>query len=312
MSLQIAKTKFQEGLESSPDYFRRFFNHMDLSGKALTGEQYTRIVRQFLDAVDRSPDLVKLIDIEDWLSDMKKDASERTVNKYSFALKKFFEWYGAAYNLERDLAKLIPTSTSYTITKAPTWLEPEKVYRIIHTASSISPLARAAIHVSYDLALRINECCMLQRSWYDPNHKTMQVLRLKRKDKFMKELPMPQDAVDSLEAYLKTRKDRHEALFVVKGGRLGREYRAIDWRTLEIYFKKACELAGVTIEVSKGIYKIPSFHILRHSSLTKMAIDMIESEGKADEVRIAEFAGHKNVSTPLIYIHLGSQYLTKK
>jgi len=24
-----------------------------------------------------------------------------------------------------------------------------------------------------------------------------------------------------------------EALFVVKGGRLGREYRAIDWRTLE-------------------------------------------------------------------------------
>jgi site-specific recombinase XerC len=29
-------------------------------------------------------------------------------------------------------------------------------------------------------------------------------------------------------------------------------------------------------------------------------------------MRIAEFAGHKNVSAPLIYIHLGSQYLSRK
>jgi site-specific recombinase XerC len=79
-----------------------------------------------------------------------------------------------------------------------------------------------------------------------------------------------------------------------------------------MYFKRACELAGVTVEVSKGVHKIPSFHILRHSSLTRMAIEMIEKEGKADVVRIAEFAGHKNVSTPLIYIHLGSQYLSRK
>jgi len=43
-----------------------------------------------------------------------------------------------------------------------------------------------------------------------------------------------------------------------------------------------------------------------------MAIEMIKKEGKADEVRIAEFAGHKNVSTPLIYIHLGSQYLSRR
>jgi len=96
------KAKFHEGLESSPDYLRRFYTHMDLSGKALTGEQYTRITKQLLDAVGKSPDRVKLIDIEEWLSKMKKEASERTVNKYYFALKKFFQWYQAAYDLNRD------------------------------------------------------------------------------------------------------------------------------------------------------------------------------------------------------------------
>jgi len=38
----------------------------------------------------------------------------------------------------------------------------------------------------------------------------------------------------------------------------------------------------------------------------------LKKEGKADEVRIAMFAGHKTVSTPLIYTHLGSQYLSRK
>jgi site-specific recombinase XerD len=42
----------------------------------------------------------------------------------------------------------------------------------------------------------------------------MQVMRLKRKDRVINELPMSQEAVDSLEAYLKTRKDRHEAPYL--------------------------------------------------------------------------------------------------
>jgi len=67
----------------------------------------------------------------------------------------------------------------------------------------------------------------------------------------------------------------------------------------------------MTVEVTKGVYKIPLFHILRHSSLTRMAIVMIQKEGKADEVRIAEFPRQKNVSTLLIYIHLRSQYLSR-
>jgi len=52
-----------------------------------------------------------------------------------------------------------------------------------------------------------------------------------------------------------------------------------------------------------------TFHSLRHSRITHIAIKQLREKGFADVASLAKFAGHLKTETTLMYIHLASKYL---
>ena len=53
-----------------------------------------------------------------------------------------------------------------------------------------------------------------------------------------------------------------------------------------------------------------TFHSLRHSRLTHMAIHQLRTRGYVDIVGLAKFAGHSRPDTTMMYVHLAHKYLS--
>ena len=52
-----------------------------------------------------------------------------------------------------------------------------------------------------------------------------------------------------------------------------------------------------------------SFHCLRHSKVTHMALAQLREKGVVDELSLSKFAGHLRVETTRMYVHLATKHL---
>jgi len=143
---------------------------------------------------------------------------------------------------------------------------------------------RAMLEMLYATGLRVSELVGLERGEVNFD---LGLVRCIGKGNKQRLVPVGEEAVEALRAYLASRGDSHPALFL---GRKGPLRRASFWRILKKYAHQA------------GVSRV-SPHTLRHSFATHLL------EGGADLRAIQEMLGHASISTTQVYTHVSSDLL---
>ncbi len=270
------------------------------SKSPLTANAYIADVKRFLSFVGKDVERVTVLDVSLYFDELRKQGIKpRSLNRYSWALRSFFEAVG-----KTDVARLIPTPVYES--PLPRWLETGTVRRILECAPDGMP--KAMLTLAYDVALRQGEVPLLNRDWFYPESRSIRVRRLKHRGASPAEsiLPVSNETASLLEEYLEGRDDGERAMFAVSGGRYGRGLRRISSDAVNYVYRKAAEDAGV----DPNEYSFHSFS--RHSRATHMAVEMLESSGVVDVVKLSKFLGHASVNSTLLYVHLATAYLAER
>jgi integrase/recombinase XerD len=170
------------------------------------------------------------------------------------------------------------------------YLEADEVESIIKAAKSLRDKAMFA--VAYNCGLRRGEIRLLIRDDYNVTRGMLTVKRLKKRETYWHEIPLWTSTRRLLNAYLKTRPDHHDALFLSRKGcdALG---------PLGVYyaFLAAAENAGVRIkEQSDGRgNRHPSPHRLRHS----IAVHQMNCGIPLPDIQ--EHLAHTSINTTMVY-----------
>ena len=179
------------------------------------------------------------------------------------------------------------------------WIPADAEWRqLLQTAKSEPLRNRVMLALAYDAGLRREELCLLATGDIDPAHRLLTVRAETTKSRRGRVVPYSEAAGSLLSAYLAHRRTLTRArgsLFISESRRNpGGPLTFWTWsKVVHSLAKRAC---------------LPqlSTHTFRHLCLT----DLARAGWELHE--IASFAGHRNTSTTLIYIHLSGRELTEK
>ena len=268
-------------LEQLHPKVRQFYQYLKYAGKSdRTAYVYVLRVNDFLNFIGKDPENITRDDIMSYYDHLysTKRYSDRSIAAVGWALKAFFEMLG-----KRDLAMWIPTP-SYSVVREPKWLPEDICMKVIDKVP--------VLVVAYDLALRVGEVPLLRRDRYNPKTGEIEVYRLKHKGRYNRQILQLDDwARDILNEYLESRKDNDPRIFPMTS------------RNIQYIFKRRLRLCGLDP-------KEYTFHVLRHSRLTHIAIKELRTKGYVDIVSLAKFAGHARPETTMMYVHLAHKYLS--
>ena len=176
-----------------------------------------------------------------------------------------------------------PRKTHYL----PEILSLQEVYRMIGTIKNIKQ--KAIIQLMYSCALRIGEIVKLKLPNIDSDRMLVLVKGAKGfKDRYV---PLPMPTLQLLRSYYKLYYP-HKWLFE---GQFHEEYSV---RSIQLIFHRAIKEAK--------IYKRVTPHCLRHSRLTHL------KEAGVDIHELKLIAGHNNIKTTEIYLHLAKESLVNR
>lgn len=172
-----------------------------------------------------------------------------------------------------------PRKTNYL----PQILSIQEVARLIQATTNIKH--RAILQIMYSCALRISEVpeveCNKTMCHIDTDRKTLLVKGAKGfKDRFV---PIPLPTISLLRNY-RQNDSKGKWLFM---GQNGQKYSV---RSIQQIFHVAKKAARIAKKITP--------HSLRHSRLTHLC------EAGMDIYKLKEFAGHSNIKTTEIYLHL--------
>ena len=273
---------------------------LDQSRSNDTAKGFLRYALLFCEFTKKNPMDATALDCARFFEhERRRGLCDTSIQHVAKALKRFFRVIGRA-----DLVESMPQPRKSTTYVAP-WFTFGEFKRLIRACRT--PFELALITAGYELALRQNELCMLNKAELDTKKGLILVRREKRAQQTPDLLPIRKEAfygrpLDNLLNYLKTRRDRDPAMFVVSGGNLGNSVRRISKRTYSYHLEMLLSRAGLG---GKGF----SPHSLRHTRLTHMALEQMQKYGVTDIAVIAKFAGHVSTSTTLIYSHLAGEAL---
>jgi len=267
-----------------------YVSWLELSRSPHTVRAYSREAREFFKHVNKSPKDLTTLDVTEYLNHLEKKGYKRTsVYRVATGLKRLFRVIGRP-----DLADSMPMP-KYESQFKPTWMPFDMLLKLFKAAEP--GLKRTLLMTWYELALREGEVPLLRRSWLNRVTGEIKVHRLKRKGLAEDVISIRREAfygrpLDRLLEYLDSREDDLDAMFVVRAGRYGSDWRGIAQRTVAYYYRQAALKAGINPDEYRP-------HCLRHS----------QEYGVADLATIAKFAGHINISTTLKYVHLAGEWL---
>ena len=253
---------------------RDFHSFLGYSKSVSTATSYSGTVRKFLLHVRKDLADVTPLDITKWFDHLQDEGySPRALNNYGWALKSFFDFSGY-----RDLENRTPIM-DYNVPE-PKWMTEPLAYELIDQVPVLC--------VGYDLALRIGECGLLRRSEFNPDTGDITVTRLKHKGQRNKYILRVSDwCLPILNLWIKSNA-RGNIIFKMSVSTIRRRF---------VERARQLNLEGY------------SFHSLRHSRITHLAIKDIEERGMVDELSLAKFAGHLRVETTRQYCHLATKHL---
>ncbi len=179
------------------------------------------------------------------------------------------------------------------------WIPADAEWRhLLQTARSEPLRNRVMLALAYDAGLRREELCLLSTGDIDPAHRLLTVRAETTKSRRGRVVPYSEAAGSLLSAYLTHRKtlSRARGPLFLSESRRNTSAPLTFWTWSKVVHSLA-ERAGLPQL---------STHTFRHLCLT----DLARAGWELHE--IASFAGHRNTSTTLIYIHLSGRELTAK
>jgi site-specific recombinase XerD len=199
---------------------------------------------------------------------------------------------GKGFGSKRDKA-LVPR-----FTKLP-WIPTEEQWQAILAVACQEPIRnRVMLSLAYDAGLRREELCGLRSDDLDPAYRTVRVRAETTKGRRERVVPYSAATAVLLQAYLAHRRTLSTArglLFLSESPR-NRAAPITLWTWSKVIRRIALRA------------DVPQFstHTLRHLCLTDLARAGWELHA------IATFAGHRNLTTTLQYIHLSGRDLAEK
>lgn len=220
-----------------------------------------------------------------------------TQNYHLIAIRAFLK-----YLARRDIETLSPEKIELIDAKRKQigFLDPREIEALLSAprqfAKKPEVVARdeAILEMLFSTGLRVSELCNLDRSQVNTNKGEVAVRGKGGKDRVVFISP---SAAGALGAYLKTRNDDWEPLFIHYGGLKDNDgdYMRLTPRSVQRLVASYAALAGITKKVTP--------HILRHS----FATDLL-SNG-ADIRSVQEMLGHSSITTTQMYTHITNQQL---
>ena len=176
------------------------------------------------------------------------------------------------------------------------WIPTDAQWTAIVTATLQEPLRnRLMLALSYDCALRREELCAIDTKDIDPSSRLIRIPAENTKNRRERVVPFSEGSAQLFAAYLKERSGlsrERGALFLSRSRRnTGRPLSIWTWSKV---------VEGISNR--SGVLEFTT-HTARHLRLTDLARANWDLHG------IATFAGHRNVQTTLLYIHLSGREL---
>ena len=199
---------------------------------------------------------------------------------------------GKAFGADRERA-LVPRFVTMP------WIPSDEQWRAFLQIVKQAPLrTRCMAALAYDAGLRREELCSLQSSDLDPAHRLVRVRAEIAKGSRERVVPYSETSGELLRAYLAHRRtiaQMRGPLFLSESPRNFAQPISL-WTWSKVVRHLALQA------------NLPQFstHTFRHLCLTDLARSGWEVH------QIAQFAGHRNPATTLIYIHLSGQDLAEQ
>lgn len=288
------------------EHIKNFLEYLEVTGNKSpkTLENYRHYLERFKEFLAENID-PKKIDIKKiqnyrlYLNRIKNAGGRalgiKTQNYHIIALRAFFKYLAKndvpTLTPEKIELSKIPERTVEVISRD----ELERLFKAVDQTRKSGPRDLAILKTLYSTGLRVSELKSLNRDQVDLKRREFMV---RGKGKKPRIVFLSKSAADTIENYLKIRKDNFKPLF--KNSLKGEDILA----------DESHRLSAVSIEnlvrkyaLKAGIIKKVTPHTLRHSYATELLIN------GADIRSVQEMLGHSSITTTQIYTHLTNKKL---
>ncbi|MCU0680468.1 MAG: tyrosine-type recombinase/integrase [Planctomycetes bacterium] len=229
----------------------------------------------------------------------KKTLKKTTQNYYLIALRSLLDFF-----VEKDISSLPPSKVKLAKDKADKeikFLKLDQLKRLLespNTSNNSGLRDRALLETLFSTGLRVAELVALNRDQVRINNETKDLeVAVIGKGSKIRTVYFSTRSLEALRAYLKSRVDMDEALFInyKRGIEKTDKDRRLTVKSVEDIVKKYVKIAGLPVMATP--------HTLRHS----FATDLLN---QGVDLRIVqEFLGHSNIATTQIYTHVTNKQL---
>ena len=257
-----------------------------------TVSSYKNDIKSFLLWLDKksfNPLNINASDANNYVSKLFGDGlKSSSVNRKISAIKSFYTFLQKKKIIMKSpIADIVmPKQEKYL----PVSMSEEEVERLLNSPDlniQIERRDKAMIEVLYATGIRISELTNLKLTDLDVNRSVLKVFGKGSKERLV---PFGEKAAESINLYLKDRKDlKSKEIFLSNRGT--KISRGAFWQRIKIYIKRA----NLKISISP--------HTLRHAFATHLL-----NRG-ADLRSVQILLGHSDLSTTQIYTHIAKQRL---
>jgi len=224
------------------------------------------------------PKNVNEFDIKEFLG---KFTGQNTQRNYHSAIKKFYE---ICLN-QPDKFRYIPYCQKSE--KLPIVLSVEEVQRMFNVCENKKH--KAILAILYGCGLRVSE--LINLKWEHIDRSRMVINILQGKGKKDRQVMLDETLIPVLENYYREYKSK--------------EYVFNGWKQEPQYTQQSVLQVMKQLARKAGIKKNVWTHLMRHNAFTHMV------ESGTDINLIQKIAGHSNVKTTNIYLHLSHNHISK-
>lgn len=279
--LEIEQNRSQKTIENYHHYLMRL---VEFAGDPTVDKITTEIIRKWRLWLNRHE------------NESGRTISITTQNYHLIALRSFLKFCS-----KRDIETLPPEKIELARTKRKqvTFLNPEELSALFaqpDVNTKIGLRDRTILELLFSGGLRVSELVSLDKSHVSTKRREFTVRGKGQKDR---PIFMGEAAAVWIDAYLATRSDSSNALFIRYGGSKTQDnsgdFLRLTPRSIQRIISRYAKLSGITKKVSP--------HTLRHSFATDLLMN------GADIRSVQTMLGHSDISTTQIYTHVTDPHL---